>query len=619
MKTNVAVFVTDGVNRQNMMLPLETLVQSMETPLATAIEWNVPYGMPVNIAHDLCRPIGWSEPRGVYLARDLSRQLGRVFFPETDEDRQTIGALREGFIQWFQAREVEPFADELAHKVADYVTAAMRLWHGEASAAIEPGLASVMFPEFFAPSSAHVDKDGLVDFNYLQTRTRQIQPGVFHEPERDILLFAHCYFRRSLSLRNGLNAYVLQSFTDAAQLGGVTARLRLDADLIGHPASARARIELEYWHGPKYDDDIATIPAGVAEYKNSDGDRHYSRIDKTQFWWKEPETRSSTSFHQIRTFEVEELIEDESPGLSADMYGCRYAHAEYDMADRIFSHFDGAIRSYPGDAYMERIERRIDRAGKHAEYTKLFRLDGALPVAMWKRVLTDWYRGNRLIPEYVGAREEDLAETDAPSERRSPPALGAFLCLEKAPKPSLLHAKIVPDQSIDLDGKAVPVAEIGQGKVAELMNQWADSSTTCISARDTGANLARILLPSDAPPPAEWIAVAEPLAAAIAADVATGILERIALAISWRASGIMTTLSIEGTALNVSLLLADAVPMVFPNAPASAWIEPFRDALVKRAPELEAPVEWPEYAARCGRLTLVREIHLEFQVQLGQT
>jgi hypothetical protein len=302
------------------------------------------------------------------------------------------------------------------------------------------------------------------------------------------------------------------------------------------------------------------------------------------------------------------------------MYGCRYAHAEYDLVGGVLSHFDGAIRGYSSDAYLERIERRIDRAGKHADYTKLFRLDGALPVATWKRVLTDWYRGNRLIPEYLGASEEDLAETQAPSEPLtppSPPPLGAFLCLERAAPPSAVHMHLVADQTFELDGKPVRAAELGQGEVAVLMSQWVDSSTTWIAARDTGATLAGILLPGEAPTAIEWTAVAEPLAAAIAADAACGILERVALAISWWASGIMTTLSIEGEARRVALLLADAVPLVRPDTPASSWIEAFRDALIHRAPELEAPVEWPERAARCGRLTLIRKDNLEFQIQLG--
>ena len=78
----------------------------------------------------------------------------------------------------------------------------------------------------------------------------------------------------------------------------------------------------------------------------------------------------------------------------------------------------------------------------------------------------------------------------------------------------------------------------------------------------------------------------------------------------------MTTLSIEGEAGCVSLLLADAVTIVRPDMPASSWIEAFRDALVDRAPELDAPVDWPANAARCSRLTLLRNEDLKFDIQV---
>jgi hypothetical protein len=183
----------------------------------------------------------------------------------------------------------------------------------------------------------------------------------------------------------------------------VTARLRLDPDLVGHPASARSFIELEYWRGPHFNDDIATIPSGVAEHKAESRDRFFSGVDKTQIWWKDPEERraSDDKPYEVRTFEIEELIEDASSGLDAGRYGCRYAHAEYHIAKGVISHFDGAIRAYEEEAYLARLDLAIDRAGKHADYTKIFRIDGELPTRDWKRLLRDHYRGNEL-PDEIG-------------------------------------------------------------------------------------------------------------------------------------------------------------------------------------------------------------------------
>ena len=83
-------------------------------------------------------------------------------------------------------------------------------------------------------------------------------------------------------------------------------RLRLDPDLIGHPASAANLIELEYWRGPHFSDDISSIPNGVAEHKADDRTQFFGGVDRTQIWWKAPERRlrDDGSHCDYRTFEV---------------------------------------------------------------------------------------------------------------------------------------------------------------------------------------------------------------------------------------------------------------------------------------------------------------------------
>jgi hypothetical protein len=619
MHFETAIFATDEVNLHNIMLPLSTLVQSMETPLSKAVESGLPYGMPANVGHDLCRPFGWSVQSGVYIAKDKSRLLGRIETPETPEEQAQLLERLDAYHLLFQAENIEPYADAIMARIGALTSVEMRLWHVEAASATGSGLAASVYPEFFSAGSEHVDRDGLVDTDYLNQRTRQLHPGVFHEPERDLLLFAHRYLRRSLSLRNRLNDYLLDSFDRASALPGVRARLKLDPDLLGHPESAKALMEFEYWHGPHYNDDIEKIPSGVSEHKNVGGDRLFSGIDKTQIWWKDPETRPAgeNATRQVRTFEVEELIEDESPGLGENEFGCRYAHSEYDLTTKSISHFDGAIRAYGGDAYLERIANRIDRAGKHATYTKLFRLDGAIPVETWKRVLSDFYRGNRLIPEYLGATDEDLAQlqsTNASGEpERRLPALSAFLGLERAPTPPPDKVEVRADQSIIDEGQCVMVAEIGLGQVAAQFHSWlAPPTTATLSAKTPEANLARILLPGNPPTAQDWTAVAQPLADAIRSDAEKGLLATVALAVSWGANDVRTTLSILGAANPVANLLIESCGIVQPDGPASAWIEVFRDILLRHAPELDAPVAVPSGVATFGRMTLERDGDIEF-------
>ncbi|MFK4871511.1 hypothetical protein [Novosphingobium sp. ZW T3_23] len=625
MKIESAVIVTDAVNLQQSQLVLSGIVQSMETPLAVAADQDMPYGMPVNIAHDQCRPIGWSVPRGVYLAKDMARQFSLILSPEGVEDRAAINARLRRFAEVTQRLQVEPYRHELEARIAGLASDKATLLYSGAAAVVEASLAANIFPEFFAIGGTHVDKHGLVDLAFLKSRTRELQPGIFHETERDVLLFAHPFFRRSLSRRNSLNAYVLASFAEAAALAGVTARLRLDPDMIGHPASARGVIELEYWNGPNYSDDIAAIPSGVAEHKSEARDRVYSGVDKTQIWWKDPETRadSTSGAEMIRTFEIEELIEDESPGLQSGHYGCRYAHAEYDIGAETISHFDGAIRAYAGETYLKRIEERIDRAGKQANYRKLFRLDGALPIAMWKRVLTDWYRRNRLIPEYLGAPSDDpelsSAASFSPDTMKQRAALSAFICLEPAEMTPPDQITVGPDQSVILRDQPIAVAEIGRGAIGTLLRQWIDpATTTAIAAKDSLANLSRIFLPGDPPSATSWRELAEPLAAAIAAETRTGRLARVAFAASWTKGPIDTTLSIEGDAELVSTLLGKSLDIVCPDRPASEWVEPFNEVFLKLAPDLAAPLDLPDGLARLGRLTLDRSGEATFEFSLSE-
>jgi len=623
VRSSEGVFVTDGVNRHKMMLPVEELVGSMERPLLRSIQNGLPYGMPLNVEHDKCRPAGWCIPRGIYLARDMARQLGTFLEPDTQDDRTQLGRLQSQFEEDWHRSEAAPHIDGLNALLASLSGESPSFWHVEGSGFVAPGLAASICPRLFTTESDLVDKDGLVEYRALLDQATQIHPGVFHLREPDILLYAHSFFRRSLSRRNSLNGYLLRSFHEATKEAGVTnARLKLDPDLVGLPASAGpAVMELEYWHGPKYDDAIETIPSGVSEHSNNEGHRTLAGISRTHIWWKDPKTRRDDDGleRQVRTFEVEELIEDPSPGLGDQTFGCRYAHAEYDLSPRAVSHFDGAIRAYDGNAYLERLDRLINRAGKHAHYTKLFRLDGSVTVHRWKRVLSDFFRGNQLIPEYLGAAAEDRPAPPAEPEYTGPPpalpSLSAYLALDVARMASPDVVSLAGDQRVMLAEKTLAIAEVGRGQTCEVMKRWSLEAAT-MSGDDTTANLARIVLPHPAGP-AIWTNVAEPLSVAIAADAAAGITSSVSLAIEWQIEGAAITLSIAGDAVRVARLLAASIAIVRTGEWPSEWIAQFRDAMLEHAPPLDAPVDWPASAVNAGRMALERARRVRMAIDRG--
>jgi len=616
-----AIFVTDELNRQNMILPLGGLVTSIESHLAGCIKAGLPAGMPSHLAHDQCRPVGWSIPHGVYIAKDKARQVGQFWIPESDEEWAPIKALIAECRRSHVLAKTEPYLEALEKRLAALPVENATLWHGEATGAYAPNLAASLVPELFAPEGGLVDKDGLTDYAALLTRTRQIEPGVFHDARHDVLLFAHPYFRRSLSRRNSLNQYVLRRFDEAASNDpALRARLRLDPDLIGVPGSAQPVMELEYWGGPKFNDDLAKIPSGVSVHKSTEAERLYSRIDETHIWWKPSEDRAD---HAVRTFEVEELLDAPSPGLDGDRYGCRYAHAEFHLGEASISHFDGAIRAYETEAFLERREQRIHRAGKRSDYTKLFRFDGTIPTPTWKSVLTAFYRGNHLIPEYLGAELEGEfvlaeAEPDPRGEARLPD-ISAYIGLDIATDAPASAVALIADQRWKRDGRELTFAETGEGQLAATMGNWADRTKTALfSPGSTTANLARIALPGAPALASDWAQVAAALAGAIDAEVEAARLERVSLAVVWQHDGLAVTLSIAGEAPLVAALLRAAVPVVDPGKAASDWAEAFRDALVAIAPDPDVAVAWPSEVVSLGKIVLPRPANFHFQMRIPE-
>ncbi|KWB75720.1 hypothetical protein WL40_06985 [Burkholderia ubonensis] len=468
----------------------------------------------------------------------------------------------------------------------------------EAYAVARSGLAAELYPELFDLTSELVDKDGLTNYRALLTRMKRLQPGVFLDPERGLVLFAHRFFRRSLSHLNKLNDYFLAGFDMTAKESGLNPRLRLDPDLLGHAQTVLHLMEREYWHGPKFSDDVVSIPPGASEHKASERVRFFEGVDKTHFWWKKPEARDQGGTEVVyRTFEVEELIENVSGGLLDERYGCRYAHAEFSPAVSAITHFDGAIRAYPAEVYLERIEKTIDRAGKHSEYTKLFRFDGSLPVQRWKRLLSDFYRGNPLIPEYLGGdgreletEDDPIAPVDTESARTQNSAgeeLCAFISLdhEAVDQTLVIHTQCSPFR----DGLEIQAAETGGGAIDTFLRSNVDlANVATLCAIDGVLHLARISFGATETLSENMRVIVDGLAKGLAKDAAALALRKISVALSWPVDRLNVTLSLRGSPEDIETLLSSLLTVIDPLKTPSTWIEPL-SVVVRRLSPRQTP------------------------------
>ena len=76
-----------------------------------------------------------------------------------------------------------------------------------------------------------------------------------------------------------------------------------------------------------------------------------------------------------------------------------------DATTNRIGHLDGSIRAYTPEEMITRLDVDLKHAGRQTEYTKLWRVDGAIEIGRWKSLIHNHFRDNALVSEYFGARE----------------------------------------------------------------------------------------------------------------------------------------------------------------------------------------------------------------------
>jgi hypothetical protein len=197
----------------------------------------------------------------------------------------------------------------------------------------------------------------------------------------------------------------LEKFQQLKEEYGDKAKIALDEDLVGYKKTYRPRFELQYWRGPKFNDDLSTIPDGVTVHGSSEADRSINNILRAEFGWFEQGGK--------RSFVCEEIRDTNTVAVGSDKLACRYVHSMVSPTENKPDHLDGAVRIYVGSDIEERKKVDIKAVERTAEYKKLWRVDGAIPINIWKSLIGDYFRDNPLILEYFGGKlgyeSEDIA------------------------------------------------------------------------------------------------------------------------------------------------------------------------------------------------------------------
>lgn len=410
MEKYQGVAITDGVNRKNHMLPFSTIIKSYHD------SWNSI--IPMNLGHDRTKPIGYSRLTGIYMEPGKAYVTNESAIMETKEEHDKMCKMIKAYDYKIFCEEHKKELDILIEKLSvvlsdKYCVAPV----GQAVAIKDKDIVYRLFPEW-----SKTIKDGLVDARELEpiyTKNENgkkgiLVPGVYYKEGH--LLFAHQFFRRSLSILNTTNEEFFNSFEKIRDIPTVKMQLALDMDMVGLVGTEQPEVEYQYIRGPHFNDDLTCIPEGVTCHENEHYDNVFSNLLSTQFFWHMQDGK--------RTFECEELCDKENITFDDGqtmLWGCRYVHSMINPSTGLPTHLDGAIRIYNDEQILARIDSKTDisKCGKNSKYIKLWRIDNDFNVAMWKELISSFYRENGLIGEYFGGVDEKYDQIKKESDEHN--------------------------------------------------------------------------------------------------------------------------------------------------------------------------------------------------------
>lgn len=382
------IYCTDGIARNNTRLSISALDDM--------IWMGSDGGRPTNMSHDIHRFIGWSVVNGLYMSHELSYVVGNTYIPESKDEKEELQERRLAFFYKYMGEAIQKYEEAFIEELNKYKLYCVDgkgrwLYNG----IVLYGYVDILYSAF-PELKEHIDGDGLILLEHLLEAFNYCGQGVFKCKHNQLSIVLHSFFRRSYSIYNNYNFGFLDKLFEVYNNGNHSVKVRLETNLIGFAPSWRQSHEYEFWYGPKYNDDIESIPEGLTRYESDEIDKVYTNIKSTEFIWQKKDDGKQYQF------EMEEVADVEAPALEKDTYGCRYLHALYDFNHKEFNHFDGAIRCYDLEKMIKRIDTPMNQMGHQAEYTKIFRIDGEISLDLWKSLITQYLCSNHSVYDYLG-------------------------------------------------------------------------------------------------------------------------------------------------------------------------------------------------------------------------
>ncbi len=243
-----------------------------------------------------------------------------------------------------------------------------------------------------------------------------------------------------------------------------------------------------------------------------------------------------------------------------------------------------------------------------------------MPVTSWKQLLSDYFRGNPLIPEYLGASPREPQSPVQTSKQEEfadePEKLSAFIALANDSITSELGIDVNP--IVMPSGQYLAAVETGGGAVHSYIRSKLDISNAMFLEPVQGTlNLARLGFGASPTFPALMSEVIAGVADALTIDAKDFGLERVAVAMSWPLGNMIVLLSLRGAPEPLVSALRQLLTVIDPKKPPSEWIEPLAELVQRLAPRSKPVMDLWNITE--GLLTCRREVGTELCFRMDES
>ena len=248
------------------------------------------------------------------------------------------------------------------------------------------------------------DRDGLYSFADLGAHFAfdRFQPGYLFQSH--FVAMAHPSFRRVLYPSNHFAPRFIELFWEydndksSRQLALDDNRVRIDVD-------GPACMERDTWFGAPFSRDVASIPASIAKLRPPPNAQRINSIFFADAYCLDIKWSDGK---YVKTFQALELKSETVTVEYQDRtyHPARYVHAEFDISEGAFRHFDGAIQYLSEKEYQQRRDSDFNHNAKSRSHLKahshkLFKINGRLEVDEWSALFCHFLSGNPLAIEYI--------------------------------------------------------------------------------------------------------------------------------------------------------------------------------------------------------------------------